>query len=100
MSKKSEVFVLDVLMKNEAKHTDMIDIMSAMQGYLGEGYHDGRVVACGGDHLTVERQIGAQRHLMDGDTPRERMELLEPVVEDWHALVCLLKVNTILIIIK
>lgn len=68
MSKKSEVFVLDV---------------------LGKGYHDGRVVACGGDHLTVERQIGAQRHLMDGDTPRERMELLEPVVEDWHALVCL-----------
>ena len=37
---------------------------------------------------------------MDGDTPRERMELLEPVVEDWHALVCLLKVNIILIIIK
>ena len=73
MSKKSEVFVLDVLMKNEAKYTDMIDIMSAMQGYLGEGYHDGRVVACGGDHLTVE---------------------------DWHALVCLLKVNPILIIIK
>ena len=44
MSKKSEVFVLDVLMKNEAKYTDMIDIMSAMQGYLGEGY----LVACGG----------------------------------------------------
>ena len=93
MSNKSEVFVLDVLMKNEAKHEDMIDIMCTMQDYFGEGYQDGRVVACGGDQLTVERQIGAQRHLMDGDTARERMELLEPVVEDWHALVCLLKVR-------
>ena len=92
MSNRSEVFVLDVLMKNEAKHSDMMDIMSIMQGYLGEGYQDGRVVACGGDQLTVERLIGAQRHRMDGDTARERLELLEPVVEDWHALVCLLKV--------
>lgn len=68
MSQKSDVFILDV---------------------LGEGYQDGRVVACGGDQLTRERQSGAQRHVMCGDTPRERLELLEPVSEDWHALVCL-----------
>ena len=34
MSKKSEVVVLDVLMKNEAKSSDMIDIMRKMQDYL------------------------------------------------------------------
>ncbi len=27
---------LDVLMKNEAKHADMIDIMATQQAYLGE----------------------------------------------------------------
>lgn len=90
MSKKSEVFILDVLMKNEAKHTDMIDIMTVMHNYLGDGYADGHVVVSGGDHLTCERQIGSQRHLMYGNTRRDRLELLEPVVEDWHALVCLM----------
>ena len=34
-----------------------------------------------------EWQIGAQCHLMDGDSPRER---LEPQAEDWHCLVCVL----------
>ena len=42
----------------------------------------------------LSEQTGAQRHVMCGDTPRERLELLEPVSEDWHALVCLLKVST------
>ena len=27
-----------VLMKNEAKHSDMIDILKQMVGYLGESY--------------------------------------------------------------
>ena len=36
--------------------------------------------------MTTERQISAQRHLMDGDTERKRLELLEPHSEDWHAL--------------
>ena len=36
MSKKSDVAVLDVLMKNEAKHKDMLDIMTTLQDYLGE----------------------------------------------------------------
>ena len=35
MSKKTEVRVLDVLMKNEVRHSDMEDIMRTMQGYLG-----------------------------------------------------------------
>ena len=62
MSKKSEVAVLDVLMKNEAKHKDMLDIMNAYQGYLGEDYPDDRPVVSGGDLLTCEREVGAQRH--------------------------------------
>lgn len=93
MKKKSEVIVLDVLMKNEASRSDMIDIMRCMQDYLGEDYpSEGRVLS-GGDQLTCERQVGAQRHTMDGNTVRERLGLLEPVTEDWHCLVCFLSVS-------
>ena len=93
MGRKSEVIVLDVLMKNEAKHSDMIDIMKCMQGYLGENYPDEKKVLSGGDQLTCERQVGAQRHTMDGDTVHDRLGILEPVTEDWHCLVSLLSVS-------
>ena len=88
MSSKSEVVVLDILMKNENYHSDMVEIMTTMQDYLGSEYPSDRRVTSGGDHLTCERQLGAQRHMMDGDTPRDRLELLEPQAEDWHCLVC------------
>ena len=92
MSQKSEVYVLDVLMKNEAKHKDMIDIMTTLQEYLGDDDDERRVLS-GGDQLTVERQVGAQRHLMCGNTVKERLEILEPVSEDWHFRLCLIAVS-------
>ena len=55
MSKKSEVVVLDVLMKNEAKHSNMIDILKQMVGYLGDNYPHQKRVASGGDQLTTDR---------------------------------------------
>ncbi len=67
MSQKSEVVVLDILHKNEAEHKDMLDIMTTMQDYLGENYPADQRVLSGGDHLTVEREIGAHRHVMCGD---------------------------------
>ena len=94
MSMKSEVIVLDVLMKNENCHSDMVEIMATMQDYLGKEYPSDRRVASGSDHLTCERQLGAQRHMMDGDTPRDRLELLKPQAEDWHCLVCVLGVSS------
>ena len=93
MAKKSDVVVVDVLMKNEAKHSDMIDIMTTMHTYLGQDYPSYRRILSGGDQLTCERQVGAQRHTMDGDTLKERLGVLEPVTEDWHCLVCLLGVS-------
>ena len=86
MSKKSETYFLDVLMKNEAKHSDMVDIMTAEHDYLGKEFPENSKVLSGGDQLTCERQFCAQRHLMDGDTPRDRLQNVEPVCEDWHAL--------------
>lgn len=29
--------------------------------------------------------------MMDGNTPEERLELIEPPTEDWHCMVCMLK---------
>lgn len=92
MAQKSEVIVLDVLMKNETCHSDMINIMQTMQGYLGKDYPTDHRVASGGDQLTCERQIGSQHHMMDGNTPEDRLKLLEPQTEDWHCLVCFLSV--------
>ena len=71
MSQKSDVFILDNLMKNETSHKDTIEIMSALQDYLREGYQDGRVIVSGGGQLTGEHQTVYQRHVMCGDTPRE-----------------------------
>ena len=42
MKQKSEVCVLDVLNKNEACYVDMLEIMIALQGYLGEDFPSNR----------------------------------------------------------
>ena len=68
-------------------------IMTIMHQYLGSDYQDDcRLLS--GDQLTIERQIGSQRHRMDGDTVKERLGVLEPVTEDWHCMVCLLSVGS------
>lgn len=69
MSEKSEVVVLDI-------HEDMLSIMTTLQDYLGENYPEDRPVLSGGDQLTVEWQVGAQRHMMCGNTRRERLGIL------------------------
>ena len=93
MAAKTDSRVLDVLPKNEAKHSDMLEIMTTLQGYLGAEFPTTKAVVSGGDQLTCERQACAQRHLMDGNTPHDRLALLEPVCEDWHGLMCFLCVS-------
>ena len=93
MAAKSESVVLDVVPKNEAKHSDMLDIMNILQSYLGQDFPTTKTVVSGGDQLTSERQACAQHHMMDGNTRRDCLALLEPVCEDWHALMCFLCVR-------
>lgn len=95
MSKESQTWFLDVLVKNEASNSDMAAIMKTMQNYLGNDLPSATKVLSGGDQLTCERQCGVQRHFMDADTPQESLQLIEPVCEDWHALMCFMKVSTI-----
>ena len=64
--------------------------MRSQQSYLGNKFDD-RVIS-GRDQLTCERQHCAQLHVMDSDTRADRLELLEPVVEDWQAFMNFLEV--------
>ena len=64
----------------------MLDIMRTMQAYLRENFPQNRRVLSGGDHVTCERQINTKRHLMDGNTQKDRLDEFEPQPEDWHAL--------------
>ena len=91
MALKYDVHVVDVLMKNEASHSGMVEIMQ--QSFVNESFPEGHYILSGGDHLTCERQVAAKRHLLDGDTRGERLELLEPQVEDWHTLMTFLLVS-------
>ena len=93
MAKKSDVAVIDVLHKNETCSKDMHEIMLRLQSYLGDDFSG--TVLSGGDQVTCERQKCVQRHVVDSDTPAERLEMLEPVVEDWHTLMCFLTVSTL-----
>ena len=93
MAKKSDVIVLDVLMKNETKSADMLAIMRKMQTYLGDTYSQNERVLSGGDHVTCERQVNAKRHLKDGDTSFDRLDVFEPQPEDFHALMSFLGVS-------
>ena len=89
MCQKSEVVVVDVLHKNEAKHDDMIELLKAMQKYKGQQIG---TVLSGDDQLTCERQRCSKFHVMDGNSPEDRLDQIESVIEDWHALMCVLKV--------
>ena len=80
-------------MKNEAKQADMLDIMHAMQGYLGEDVPADHRVLSGGDQLTCERQVGNKRHMMHGDTSKYCLDEFEIQTEDWHALMTFLGVS-------
>lgn len=96
-------------MKNENKTDEMVDILDDLQKYVPSErttkeflIAPGKVfslqldhfshVLLGGDQLTVARICGAQRIRRNSYNGQDRVEGLVPVVEDWHAKVCFLKV--------
>lgn len=96
--------------KCETSHEDMIDIMEHHQQYVPlqtetskctlPGLGDKEVhantfhhVLFGGDLLTAKRARGSQYTRSNSLRGKERLEGLKPVIEDWHAKVCLLGVR-------
>ena len=57
--------------------------------YDDEVFHK---ILLGGDQVTVARARGSIAARADHHTQRARLQGLLPVVEDWHAKQCLLKV--------
>ena len=66
----------------------MIEIMKALQSYLTAGAR-GKVISIG-HQLVCE----SQRHVMDADIQRGRLELLEPQIKNWHTFQSILRVIT------
>lgn len=56
-------------------------------------YDDFHHILVAGDQLTAARARGSQRIRKCGQRPRERLEGVLPVCEDWHAKVVLLGVS-------
>ncbi|XP_053386739.1 uncharacterized protein LOC128550851 isoform X2 [Mercenaria mercenaria] len=94
MSQKSSVYQLPIIMKNEAKHEDCVDILDTYETILSDIYVKAFgstellnkfQVPVGGDQLTRVRLEEAKNLRTLATTPRKRFEDLQPfVIELWH----------------
>ena len=101
---------LGVLLYNENKGNEMIQIVSHLHQYVPAVEHTVDVfipsktesiaqqhiqfhrILLGGDQLTVARTRGSQEAMANSSTAFKRLEGLIPVIEDWHARVVLAEV--------
>ena len=72
---------------DEQTNSEMIEI----EDRLLERYTDidkdyKKFIFFGGDQLTEERARNMQFARMDGKTPKERLQGLWPIFEDWHGI--------------
>ena len=99
------------MLKNENKQDEMICVLEKLMEYVPSvttvdsvvdpdteetvnlESHKFHRVMCGGDQLTAECIRGCKRTKSNSNTDKERLQGLEPVVEDWHSKVTLLKVS-------
>lgn len=102
-------------MKNENVLSEMTEIMEELAKYVPSKETQQEVVIeegsppekattshvhhilFGGDQLTVARIRGVTRQRQTSETAQGRMEGLIPVVEDWHAKLCLMSVSECMI---
>ena len=77
---------LGVLLRNENRTEDMIEILEEVHQYVPELDGGHRTVFIGGDQLTCERIRGAKNARLQSTTSKERLEGITEKVEDWHAL--------------
>ncbi|XP_033748132.1 uncharacterized protein LOC117333109 [Pecten maximus] len=100
MCKKSEVFWLPIMLKNEARYSDCVQIMNEYEKLVCSWYSrvgrggelDHLQVPVGGDQLTRVRLQGAKNLVAGALTPKDRLEHLYPVImEMFHTLQDLLE---------
>lgn len=101
---------LGILLKNENKGSDMVDILTHLHQYVPVREFTKEVfipsmdeavtkqetvlskILFGGDQLTAARARGAIKAMSNATTAAKRLEGIIPVSEDWHAEVALLGV--------
>lgn len=102
---------LGIIQKNENKIDEMVTILSNLQQYVPlaqkmvELEVDGEdepeqltidrfhTILLGGDQLTVARIRSAQAARLNSESGSGQLRGFMPVVEDWHAKLCLMEVN-------
>ena len=102
---------MGVQLKNENKLEEMADILEGFHKYVPNHASEGNIVLpdghtrnvdntwfhkllVGGDQLTVARVRGATALRSAHSKSIHRLAGVTPVVEDWHARMTLMKVNT------
>ena len=100
---------LGVLLRNENKIDEMVDILETLQKYVPMKRTTEQFSVAGekdvsvqvdhflhllfrGDQLTKARVKGSQGIRVNSSNGRDRLEGFVPAVEDWHAKVIFLKV--------
>lgn len=102
---------LGIIPKNEVSYEGMVAIMEELHQYvptttsvmeIERPDHGGNVevvvdnfhyILMGGDQLSVARSRGSQRIRGNSCRPRDRLEGLVPVCEDWHSKGCFINVS-------
>lgn len=101
---------MGILLKSETNYEDMVSILEHLHQYVPTqtkeedvevpGLHEPvkvindqfHPIIFGGDQMTAVRARGAQRIRSNSDRAKDGLEGVVPVVEDWHAKVCILEV--------
>ena len=88
MKKKSQKENMGIILKNENKGEDMIDIARYLHDLVpsvGEGMNEKfRRMPVVGDQLTIERGVEAKFSVSNAYTPQRRLEGIYFQLADWH----------------
>ncbi|KAK3106929.1 hypothetical protein FSP39_003265 [Pinctada imbricata] len=95
MSEKSSIHLLAIMLKNEAKYDDCVDIMDSYVKHIRDIYSkagrggdlDQLLVPIGGGQLTRVRLQGAKSLMQGAHDPQERFDMLSPcIIELFHTM--------------
>ncbi|KAK3737425.1 hypothetical protein QZH41_016901 [Actinostola sp. cb2023] len=98
MSQKTQKIPLGVILKNENKSEEMLDILTQIQGYStiipnASGEMKYKPTPVIGDQLTVERGVNIIEAVQNSYTSEEKLEGIHMEIADWHAVVTFLNVS-------
>ena len=103
---------LGVMLKNENKNDEMVEILDALHKYVPSctsqlhfehpdtgadhslDVEHFKHVLVGGDQLTIARVRSAQLIRANSNSSHSRLEGLVPSIQDWHAKLCFMQVYT------